>query len=110
MSNNSLLSVESPRPSPEPGRSPSTGRRYSEADWARTPKCLFLIGTSGWAAGLAILAVPELDLLMASGAGPAILFGILTGATIGGIAGCLVRRPQRPLSRAAGRPSGLCPR
>jgi len=52
-----------------------------------------------------VLSIPGIDRLTTSGPGLAALCGIVVGATVGGIAGCLVGRRMRDIPRGKPTPS-----
>jgi hypothetical protein len=54
--------------------------------------CIVLIGAIGWLAGIGVLSLPAVVRITDGGPALAALCGIVVGATVGGIAGCLVGR------------------
>lgn len=72
--------------------------------------CVVLIGATGWLAGIGVLSIPGIDHLTKEGPGLAALCGIVVGATVGGIAGCLVGGRMRELTRGKPAPAKASPR
>lgn len=93
MPQRTILHVESPAPSNASSpRLTKTGTGAPEGALAGAGMCVVLIGAIGWLAGIGVLSLPGIDRITAEGPTLAALCGIVAGATVGGIAGCLVGR------------------
>lgn len=93
MPQRTILHVESPAPSKAfSPRQTDTGTRAPEGALAGAGTCVVLIGAIGWLAGIGVLSLPGIGWITAGGPALAALCGFVVGATVGGIAGCLVGR------------------
>ena len=106
MPQRTILNIESPaRNNASSPRHSKTGTRAPEGALARAGMCVVLIGAIGWLAGIGVLSLPGTDRITVGGPALAALCGIVVGATLGGIAGCLVGR-RIPELRVSSNPGG----